>query len=274
MSTHLFTIARMEFTAAARLWWIRLFAIAYALVTVAMAYASGVTGDTGSEEGFARLTVAVLPLALMLVPLASLLAGTSGAADAGETTFLLAQPVSRRQLAIGCWLGQAGAVSTALIVGLGTGGALVAAISRPHDVARFGVLIVACLLAGLAFLSIGTLVASTVHRRHAAIGAAAFVWCVAVLFYDAAMLGLALAVPGTTGAQVLFVSVFANALDLVRVWTLVAAGTPHVLGAAGESWMRALGSPAATIAVSSAALAAWIVVPLAVSTSMYSARDL
>jgi hypothetical protein len=81
-------------------------------------------------------------------------------------------------------------------------------------------------------------------------------------------------VPGTAGARVLFVSVFGNALDLVRVLTLLAAGTPHVLGAAGESWMRALGSPAAALAVSSAALTAWIVVPLAVATSLHSARDL
>ena len=274
MNTHLFTIARMEFRAAARLWWIRLFAIAYALVTVAMATASGVIGDTGSDEGFARLTVAVLPLALMLVPLASLLVGTSGAADAGETAFLLAQPVSRRQLAIGCWLGRAAGVSAALIAGFGAGGVFVAAVSGANDIARFGALLVACLLAGLAFLSIGSLVASAVPRRHAAMGAAVFVWFVAVLFYDAAMLGLALAVPGTAGARVLFVSVFGNALDLVRVWTLVAAGTPHVLGAAGESWMRALGSPAATIAISSAALTAWIVAPLAVATSIYAARDL
>ena len=103
MNTHLFTIARMAFTAAARLWWIRLFAMAYALVTVAMAYASGVIGDAGSDEAFARLTVAVLPLALMLVPLASLLVATPGASDNGATAFLLAQPVSRRQLAIGSW---------------------------------------------------------------------------------------------------------------------------------------------------------------------------
>ena len=273
MNTTSFLIARMEFTATARLWWIRLFTVAYALVTVAMAYASGVIGETEPGEGFARLTVAVLPLALMLVPLASLLIGTSGAPDAGETAFLLAQPVTRRQLAVGCWLGHAAAVSTTLVVGLGSGGVLVAAVSGAADFERLFAFVAACLLAGLAFLSMSALIASLVPRRQAAMGAAAFVWFVAVIFYDACMLGLALVVPGTAGAKLLFVSVFGNVLDLVRVLALLVAGTPHVLGAAGESWLRALGGSSMAMLVSSAALVAWIVVPLAIATSVQSVRD-
>jgi len=263
----------MEFTAASRLWWIRLFTVAYALITVAMAYASGVIGGSDGSGGFARLTVAVLPLLLMLVPLASLLVGTSGAPDADETAFLLAQPVTRGQLALGCWIGQAAAVSTALVVGLGSGGVLVAAITGASDVYRLAALLISCVLAGLAFLSIGSLVASVVPQRNAAMGAAAFIWFVAVIFYDAAMLGLALVVPGTAGARVLFVSVFGNVLDLVRVLTLLVAGTPHVLGAAGESWLRALGGPVPAVLLSSTALAGWIVVPLAIASRVQSVRD-
>jgi Cu-processing system permease protein len=273
MNTHLGTVARMEFTAASRLWWIRLFTVAYALIIVVMAYASGVVGDADVSGGFARLTVAVLPLLLMLVPLASLLLGTSGAPDAGETAFLLSQPVTRRQLALGCWLGQGAALSAALVLGLGSGGTLVAAMAGASDVDRLATLVVACVLAGLAFLSIGSLVARVVPHRSAAMGVATFVWFVAVIFYDAAMLGLALVVPGTAGANVLFVSVFGNVLDLVRVLTLLVAGTPHVLGAAGESWLRALGGPGPTVLLSSTALAAWIVVPLAIASWVYTRSD-
>jgi ABC-type transport system involved in multi-copper enzyme maturation permease subunit len=264
----------MEFTATARLWWIRLFAMAYALMTIAMAYAAGVIGDSDPAEAFARLTVAVLPLALMLVPLASLLIGTSGAHDPSGTAFLLAQPVTRRQAVTGCWLGQGAAVSTAIILGFGTGGAMVTAISGARDIERFVLLTAACVLAGLAFLSIGSLIASGVRRRSAAMGAAAFIWFVAVIFYDAALLGLALWMPGTSGARVLFISVFGNVLDLVRVLTLLVAGTPHILGAAGESWLRALGGPAAAIGLSAVALAAWVLLPLALAARIRSVRDL
>jgi Cu-processing system permease protein len=233
-----------------------------------------VIGDTDGGQGLARLTVAVLPLALMLVPLASLLIATSSAPDADETAFLLAQPVTRVQLLVGRWMGQASAVSTSIVAGMGSGGLLVASIAGATDIDRLAVLVGSCVLAGLAFLSIGSLVAHALPNRYAAMGAAAFVWFVAVLFYDAAMLAVALWIPAATGARVLFASVFGNVIDLVRVLALLAGGTPHVLGSAGESWLRALGSPAAALTVSAIVLTAWIVVPLAVAGLIHARRDL
>ncbi|MEO5741114.1 MAG: ABC transporter permease [Vicinamibacterales bacterium] len=273
MRTHLQTIAGMEFTATARLWWIRLLTIAYALMTVAMAYASGVIGETEPAEAFARLTVAVLPLALTLVPLAALLIGISGAAAEDATGFLMSQPVSRLQHLVGRWLGQAAALSISLVAGFGAGGAVVSMVSGASDVGRFAVLVGACLLVALAFLSVATLIVASVSRRSAAMGIAAFVWFFAVILYDSIMLAIALWATGTAGARVLFVSVFGNAVDLVRVLTLLLAGTPHVLGAAGESWLRALGGPQAAALLSATTLAAWILVPLGIALKIHSVRD-
>ena len=105
-------------------------------------------------------------------------------------------------------------------------------------------------------------------------GLAAFVWFCAVILYDAAMLTLAVSTTGVAGARVLFVSVFANVVDLARVLTLLVAGTPHVLGAAGESWLRALGTPAMASALSMFALLAWIFIPLAIAVRIHGSRDL
>lgn len=273
MTSPLMTIARMEFTATGRVWWIRLLTVAYALLSVAMAYASGVIGETERGEGFARLTVAVLPLALTLVPLAALLIGVTGAATEDATGFLLSQPVSRLQHLVGTWLGQAAALSCSVIAGFGTGGAIVSLISRARDIGSFGVLIAACLLAALAFLSIAALIVAAVRHRSTALGLAAFIWFVAVILYDAAMLSIAVWATGVNGARVLFVSVFGNVVDLVRVLTLLLAGTPHVLGAAGESWLRALGGPQAATALSILALLVWIVIPLAIAVRLHQLRD-
>jgi Cu-processing system permease protein len=273
MTSPLMTIARMEFTATERVWWIRLLTVAYALMCVAMAYASGVIGETERGEAFARLTVAVLPLALTLVPLAAMLIGVTGATSEDATGFLLSQPVSRLQHLVGTWLGQAAALSLSIIAGFGTGGVIVSLVARARDVERFGVLIAACLLAALAFLSIATLIVATARHRSTALGLAAFTWFLAVILYDAAMLSIAVWATGENGARVLFVSVFGNVVDLVRVLTLLLAGTPHVLGAAGESWLRALGGAQATMALSTFALLAWIFVPLAIAVRIYSTRD-
>ena len=272
MSTPLITIARMEFTATGRVWWIRLLTVAYALLSVAMAYTSGVIGETERGEAFARLTVAVLPLALTLVPLAAMLIGVTGAAD-DATGFLLSQPVSRLQHLVGTWLGQAAALSLSIVAGFGTGGAMVSRLSGASDATTLAVLVAACVLTGLAFVSIATLIVAAVPRRSAAMGIAAFVWFVAVILYDAAMLSVAVWASGVAGARVLFMSVFGNVVDLVRVLTLLLAGTPHVLGAAGESWLRALGGPQAASALSTFALLAWIFVPLAIAVRIRSTRD-
>lgn len=273
MNTRLTTIARMEFLASGRVWWIRLLTIAYALLTVAMAYASGVIGDTEPGDAFARLTVAVLPLALTLVPLAALLVGVTGAASDAATGFLLSQPVTRLQHLVGTWLGQAAALSLSVIAGFGTGGAIVSLVTGARDIDRLALLVAACVVAAIAFLSIATLVVAAVARRNAAMGIAAFIWFVAVILYDAAMLSIAVWATGVNGARVLFVSVFGNVVDLVRVLTLLTAGTPHVLGAAGESWLRALGGAQAAGLISAAALAAWIMVPLAVAIRIHETRD-
>lgn len=273
MRLTLITIARMEFTATARLWWIRLLTVAYAAVTVAMAHASGVIADTEPAEAFARLTVAVLPLALTLVPLAALLIGVSGAAAEDTTGFLLAQPVSRLQHLVGRWLGQAAALSVSMAGGFAAGAAIVSLMSGASDIGRFAVLVGACFLAALSFLSIATLIVASVPRRSTAMGIAAFVWFFAVILYDSIMLAIAVWATGAAGARVLFVSVFGNAVDLVRVLALLVAGTPHVLGAAGESWLRGLGGPEAAAVLSAIALAAWILLPLGIAARIHSMRD-
>jgi len=62
-------------------------------------------------------------------------------------------------------------------------------------------------------------------------------------------------------------SVF-NVVDLVRILTLTLEGTPHILGVAGESWMRTLGGPLPVAAIAAAALTAltaWIALPVALA---------
>ena len=274
MRRTLITIAKTEFTAASRLWWIRLFTLAFALITVAMAQAASVSGESGGGETFARLTVALLPLALMLVPLAALLVGVSSMSGEQDASgFLLALPVSTTEVILGRWLGQASALGAALGAGFGGGGIIIWASSGSADVLHFVWLVAACLLLALAFLSIATLVAVTVSNRGAALGVAAFIWFVAVILYDAAALAAAVWLTGRQGARLLFASVFANVVDLVRVLTLTLAGTPHILGVAGESWIRTLGGPGPVAVLAAAVLAAWIVVPLAIAARVAAVRD-
>jgi Cu-processing system permease protein len=269
------TIIRLELVAIARLRWMRLFTVAFALLTIGVAYSSGALHDMGAADGFGRVTVALLPLVLALVPLIGLLIGVIGqAVDDDGAGFLFAQPVSRAEVMLGRWAGESIALSGAIALGLASGGTAILASAGPADATRFLVLTAAALVLGIVYVSIGTLLAAIAPRRAAALGAACFVWFVSVLLYDAIVLAGASWLTSRAGARVLFLSVFANATDLIRVMTLSTAGTSHILGAAGESWLAFLGGQGRATALAMLALAAWIAFPLMLGRAFLARRDL
>jgi Cu-processing system permease protein len=276
MTRHVVEIARLEWTAASRLWWMRLFTAAFALLTIVMTQSAAVqTEASAGDDTFARLTVALLPLALMLVPLAALLVGVSSVShDAEASGFLLTLPVSAAEIVLGRWAGQAASLTLSIAGGFMAGAAVIAGAVGTAQVGTFAVFVIAAVVLAFAFLSAATLIAAVVSTRGTALGLAAFVWFAAVILYDAAALGVAVGFTGRVGTRVLFASVFGNAVDLVRVLTLLFAGTPHILGAAGESWMRTLGGPGPAIALALTALAVWIVAPLAAAVTVSRRRDL
>jgi Cu-processing system permease protein len=273
--TRLRTIVRFELIAISRLRWMRLFTLAFALLTIAAGYSSGALHDLSASDGFARVTVALLPLVLALVPLMGLLVGVIGqSTDEEGASFLFTQPVSRGDVVFGRWLGESLALLGSIAVGLGSGAAVIVASAGPADLHRFILLAAAGSLLGIIYLSIGALLAVVTSRRAAALGAACFVWLVSVLLYDALILAAASWLTTRAGAQVLFLSVFGNANDLIRVLTLSTAGTSHILGAAGESWLRFLGGPGRATAVALLAIAAWATVPLLAARALIAHREL
>lgn len=269
------TIAELEFASAVRRRWTQFFTFAFALIVVATAGSSGAVHELGGSDGLARTSVALVPLVLALVPLVALLIGVTGhAGEPGSEAFLFTQPVSRLEVLLGKWIGQLLAVWSAIALGLGGGFAIVAAQTGLAGWTAFASLALSAMLLGAVFLSIAALLAAAIPSRGTALGAALFAWFCFVLLYDGAIIALAQVLTGRSGARVLFASVFGNPVDLVRLLALAFSGTPHILGAAGESWTRFLGGPVAAVGASSAALALWTMLPLAAAWKALSRRDL
>lgn len=275
MTAHLLTIARLEFVAAARLKWIRLLTAAFALLASAAAYSAAAATELSGADGFARTTMALVPVVMILVPLAALVLGVSGqAAEPGGEPFLFGQPVLRATVVIGRWMGESAALGGAIVVGLGVGGGVVAIGSGADGLPRFVVFVLAALVLAVIFLSIAAAIAAATDKRVAALGVATFAWFFFVLLYDGAALSLAGWITGSLGGRVLFGSVFGNPADLVRVVTLSVAGTPNVLGAAGDAWIRFLGGTTTATVAAISALTAWMLAPLAVGVRLVNRRDL
>jgi Cu-processing system permease protein len=275
MTRDLVEVAQLEFAAVTRAWWVRLLGAAFALLSVAAAYSAGALTQLGAPEGFARTTVALVPLALVLVPIAALLVATSGqAADPGGESFLFTQPLHRFEIVLGRWLGQTAALSAAILAGLGAGAVMIGAFAGYGGLVGFGVFASTMVLLGAVFLAIGAVISAGSTTKMAALGAGAFAWIFFVLLFDAAALAAATWTTGRTGGHILLSSVFANPADLARILALSLAGTPYVLGAAGESWIRFLGGDARAVVTVVAALCAWIAAPLGAAGWIFARRDL
>jgi len=275
MMTNLLTIARLELTAATRLKWIRLLTAAFALLAAAAAYSAGAANEIAGSEGFSRTTMTLVPVVLILVPLSALILGVSGqASEPGSEPFLYGQPVSRATVLVGRWIGESVALAGALVAGLGTGGAIVAFNSGTEGLLPFVAFIAASVVLAAIFVSIAAAIAAATDKRVVALGVATFAWFFFVLLYDGAALSLAGWLSGRIGGRLLFASVFGNPTDLIRVVTLSVAGTPNVLGAAGDAWIRFLGGATGAALAAVAALTAWTVGPLLVGVRLIGARDL
>jgi len=269
------TIARLEFVCVARLKWIRLLAAAFALLSSAAAYSAGAAVELSGADGFARTTMTLVPVALILIPLAAVVLGVSGqSAEAGSEVFLFAQPISRAAVLIGRWMGECAALGSAIGSGFGIGALVVASSAGRDGVESFVVFTVASTVLAAIFLSIGAAIAAATDKRLTALGAATFAWFVFVLLYDGIALSVAGWMTGAIGGRVLFVSVFGNPADLVRIAMLKVAGTANVLGAAGEAWTRFLGGDLRAATITVVALSAWMVAPLAIGIAALRARDL
>jgi Cu-processing system permease protein len=268
-------LARLELAVMVRRQWVRLFAIVFAVISSAIAYSTAGLDDSGGPDGFSRTTVALVPLILMLVPLAALLIGISGQSDEpGGEAFLFTQPVSRSEVLLGRWLGEGAALVGAVCLGFGAGAVVVGTSGSLEGIGSFGVFVlVSALLAGV-FLSLAALVAVVSGPRTAALGRGCFIWFVLVILHDTIALWAAGWVAGRAGARLLFVSVLLNPVDMARVAILSLAGTPHVLGAAGEAWQIFLGGAAPAAIVAFGVLLLWMALPLEVARRLLARKDL
>jgi Cu-processing system permease protein len=217
----------------------------------------------------------LVPVAIILVPLAAMVLGVSGhTADGDGEPFLFVQPVHRTTILLGRWIGQLAALSAAVVAGFGAGAGIVAFSNGVDGLARYAFFVCAAAMLGAIFLALAAVIASLASKRATALAAGIFAWFALVLLYDGVALSAAGWAGSRAGGKILFGSVLANPADLVRILMLSICGTPHVLGAAGESWMRFLGGGQSAGVIAFVSLLLWTAAPLALAARVANRRDL
>jgi Cu-processing system permease protein len=267
-------IARQELTINIRNKWTVLFAVVFGVLVVSIAYVGIMAEGFSGLQSFTRTSASLLNLVLYIVPLMALVMGTlSFTGDKGTTELLFSQPLSRSEVLVGKLVGLFLSIVLSTLLGFALAGVVIVVGNGTEGLASYAGFVILSITLSLAFLSISLLVATWCKRKSRAFGIALFLWFFFVLFYDLLAIGATMLVRGPSRNTLLFLSLFGNPVDMVRVATLILLDNVSIFGAAGAALLRFLGGQAASIVLLEAGLLLWIGLPLMVSTRMMRRQD-
>jgi Cu-processing system permease protein len=269
------TIAGQEITIHVRSRWILLFAGVFAALALAISYFGMVTAGQTGFQGFTRTSASLLNLVLYLIPLIALMMGTlsfTGDKSCGEILF--AQPVGRTEILLGKLTGDFVSIATATFLGFGVAGMIIAANAGVDGATRYPLLVLFSLILAIIFLGISAFISTVFDKKGRAFAIALFVWFFFVLFYDLLVIGITFVLPEHSANRFLFLSLFANPVDLVRVATSILLDGEQIFGAAGASLLKFLGGKTYALCALIIALYFWIHVPVLFAKRILNRQDI
>jgi Cu-processing system permease protein len=239
--------------------------IAYSLFFLVLTEALLRFGGGGS-----RVLLSLVDIVLFVVPLVTVVLGTTYLYNAREfVELILAQPVRRRAVFGGLYLG----LVVPLVMGfVGGVGIPFAVHGDAADVpALLAVLGVGALLT-LVFGAIALLIAVRSDDRLRGVGIAIGVWLLTAVVYDGVVLLLAATFADYPLERPMLGAMMANPVDLARVVLLLRFDVAALLGYTGAVFQQFFGGVKGT-AIAVAALLVWVAVPLALAGRAFARKD-
>lgn len=257
------TVAEHQWRDVLRSRWV----LAYAGVLAGAAWLLLHLGGSGPSA-----LVSLLNIVLLLVPLVALVLGTASLHAAREfTELLLAQPIPRRALFTGLYLGHAVPLAGATVLAIALPFALARAVDAATAPALALLLVVATLLVA-AFTALAFVVAVRVHDRARGLGVAILLWLGLGLVYDGIVLAVATALRDWPMERPMLGFMLANPIDLARTLLLLRLDVAALMGYTGAVFRMAFGTTAGMV-VAIAALCAWVAVPWWLGARAFDRRD-
>jgi Cu-processing system permease protein len=269
------TVARQESRINIRNKWTLIFALVFGALALAISYFGLITAAVVGFQGFTRTCASLLNLVLYLIPIVALTMATLGfTGEANASELLFSQPVTRTEILLGKLLGLSVSVAAATLGGFGLAGLLIASRVGPEGLTRYIAFVGLAILLEIAFLSLGAMVTILTGKKSKAFGFSLFVWFFFVLFYDLIVIGFAFVFKERTANVLVFLSVFGNPVDIVRVSSLTTLNGPAIFGAAGAALMKFLGGAETANVVLILGLILWIAGPILVSIRALRRQDI
>lgn len=223
-------------------------------------------------RGHARTLAGLMQLAMVFVPLMALIpAAVAIAAEREEGTldYLLAQPVTRREVYLGKWTGVCAAAALSVLAGFGLVGMVAAA--RGVPAAPIGALLGCTLLLVLVFVALGLGLSSRTVSASRATSLGLTLW---IALTGLGSLGVMSAfVQWGLPARVLQTWSIVNPVEAYRMaGILIVDPATTALGPVGESLFEAVGRRG-VIALAIVSLAAWTMIALGLGLRSFAAAE-
>jgi Cu-processing system permease protein len=247
---------------AVRSRWLIAYAIFFLLIT------DGLLRFSGDPV---KAQLSLVSVVLFLVPLVSIVFGTVYLYNAREfIELLLAQPVNRRQMYGGLYLGLTIPLALAFTVGLGTPFML-----RGVD-ASAATTLVALLASGVVltcvFSAIATFIAVRCEDRLRGLGAAIGVWMLLTVVYDGFVLFILAVFSSHSLEHATLGLMMANPIDIARVALLLRFDGAAMMGYTGAVFLKFFGG-AEGVAITMAALTLWVSAPVMLGVRAFQRKD-
>jgi Cu-processing system permease protein len=272
--------AHHELLQALRSRWTQTFAVAFAVLALAVASSGYILSGGSGIQDFARTAASLVQLVLLLVPLTSLLLGVQALSpERGAAELLYSQPVARRTILLGKLLGLFEALGAAQAVGFGAAGLVVFWWAGSDGVGGYLLLIASSLVLTAVFLGVAALLATGPagdrgRGRGRALALALVVWFATVVLFDVAALGVASLLPSGAASRLLILAVLINPADAVRTAALLGTEGTTAFGAASLAFLRFTHGPSGAALALVGSLLVWIVVPVVLAARRLSGADL
>lgn len=218
-----------------------------------------------------KVQLSLVSVVLFLVPLVSIVFGTVYLYNAREfIELLLAQPVNRRQLYGGLYLGLTLPLVLAFVCGLGT-----PFLFHGSDGAAFGTLawlLTSGVVLTCVFTAVASLIALRCEDRLRGLGAAIGAWMLLTVVYDGFVLFVLAAFSSYPLERAALGLMLANPIDIARVSLLLRFDGAAMMGYTGAVFLDFFGKGYG-MAITAAALLLWVSMPLLFGMRVFERKD-
>jgi len=220
----------------------------------------------------AQAIVSLLSLVLLIIPLVSAVFALTQCYHSREfVELLLAQPLDRGSVFFGQYVGLAGTLALAFVLGVASPFLWYAWYEGGELAPLLGLLAAGVLLTFI-FAAIAFLISTLTENRLRAIGAVIFLWLYFTVLYDGLLLIFIMLFDVYPLERPLIALTMLNPVDLARILILLRLDVAALMGYTGAVFERFFGSGVGT-ALSVGALLVWTAVPVLIAARCYRRRD-